>query len=173
MARHGTRMDAEPAPSNQNTVGRIVHIELDERTVLRRSPEVEQERAIAIFDLIEENAFTPVGSEGGTFHLHLSIENGRLIFDVRDTAEQPVDEISLSLMPFRQVVRDYFLICESYFDAIRHLTPSQIETIDMARRGLHDEGARFLLDRLEERVQLDSQTARRLFTLICVLHMRG
>ncbi len=173
MAQHGTHIETVPAPSNQNAVGRIVHIELDERTVPRRSAEVEQERAIAIYDLIEENSFTPTGFAEGSFRLHLSVEENRLTFDIHDSADAPLDRITLSMSSFRRVIREYFMICESYYDAIKRLTPLQIETIDMGRRGLHDEGSQLLIERLQGRVDMDFKTARRLFTLICVLHMRG
>lgn len=162
-----------PPPSNQNAVGRIVHIELDERTVVRRSAEVEHERAVAIYDLIEENAFCPVGSDLDAFRLHLSIEENRLQFDIRGADDTPVERVMLSIMPFRRIVRDYFQICESYYDAIKRLSPSQIEAIDMGRRGLHNDGSKLLMDRLSGRVEMDFNTARRLFTLICVLHIRG
>ncbi len=152
---------------------RIVHITLDERTVIRRSPEVEQERAIAVYDLLEENCFRPLEAGTGPYHLHLRIEESRLILDVRDTGEEPQAIVALPLTPFRRVVRDYFQICESYYDAIKRLSPSQIEAIDMGRRGLHNEGSSLLQDRLADRIEMDFQTARRLFTLLCVLHIRG
>jgi len=152
---------------------RIVHITLDERTVIRRSPEVEQERAIAVYDLLEENRFCPLGGGDGPFHLHLRIEENRLVLDVRNTDEGPQALLALPLTPFRRVVRDYFQICESYYDAIKRLSPSQIEAIDMGRRGLHNEGSTLLQERLGDRVAMDFQTARRLFTLLCVLHIRG
>lgn len=151
----------------------IVHISLEERTVLRRSAEVEQERAIAVYDLLEENRFRPAGGGEGPYHLHLSIEENRLIFDVRGTDEQHRVSVAMHLAPFRRVVRDYFQICESYYDAIKRLSPSQIEAIDMGRRGLHNEGSSMLRERLEGRIAVDHDTARRLFTLLCVLHIRG
>lgn len=160
-------------PSNQNAVGRIIHIELDERTVVRRSPEVEHERAVAIYDLIEENVFSPLNADCAELHLHLSIEENRLHFDIRDPAGEAVDRVVLPITPFRRVVRDYFQICESYYDAIKRLTPSQIEAIDMGRRGLHDDGSHMLMERMAGKVEMDFGTARRLFTLICVLHIRG
>ncbi len=153
---------------------RIVHIELDQRTLVSRSPEVEHERAVAIFDLLEENHFTPVGEFSGPYRIRLAIEDAnRLVFHISDEAERPQGELSLALSPFRRIIRDYFAICESYFDAIKRLTPSQIETIDMARRGLHNQGSEILKERLSARAEVDSDTARRLFTLICVLHFRG
>jgi uncharacterized protein (UPF0262 family) len=151
---------------------RIVGITLDERTVIRRNHDIEHERAVAIFDLLEENAFRPLGLEGGPFHLHLSIEENRLVLGIETPQRAPLDRVVLPLAAFKRIVRDYFLICESYFDAIRKLSPSQIEAIDMGRRGLHNEAAELLRERLADRVEIDSQTARRLFTLICVLHLR-
>jgi len=153
---------------------RIVHIELDEHTLISRSPEVEHERAVAIYDLLEENCFRPLGEYAGPYRLRLSIEDGnRLLFEINDAADRTQGAIRLGLTPFRRVIRDYFKICENYFDAIKRLTPSQIETIDMARRSVHNEGSEMLVERLAEKVELDLTTARRLFTLICVLHFRG
>ena len=153
---------------------RIVSLNLDEKTVVRRSPEVEHERAVAIFDLLEENRFAPLGHDGGPYDLRLSVEDRqRLVMDIRHEGGDPVERVTMSLTPFRRIVKDYFQICESYFDAIKRLTPSQIETIDMARRGLHNEGSEMLSERLKDKVDMDRDTARRLFTLICVLHIRG
>jgi uncharacterized protein (UPF0262 family) len=151
---------------------RIVSLNLDERSVLRRNPDVEHERAVAIFDLLEENSFAPVGHDGGPYSLTLAIEDNRLAFDIRDEAETPLDRVLLPLTGFRSVVRDYFMICESYYDAIKHASPSRLEAIDMGRRGVHNEGAELLRQRLAERVIVDLGTARRLFTLVCVLHLR-
>jgi uncharacterized protein (UPF0262 family) len=152
---------------------RIAKVTLDERTVVRRSPEVEHERAVAIFDLIEENHFAPVGDHGGPYSLHLGIEENRLVLDIRTEADDPLGKVILALSPFRRVVKDYFTVCESYYHAIKTASPSQIEAIDMGRRGLHDEGAVLLRERLAGKIELDSNTARRLFTLICVLHIRS
>jgi uncharacterized protein (UPF0262 family) len=162
-------MTDDPPP---NPAKRIVHMALDERTVVRRNPDVEHERAVAIFDLLEANHFDPVGIEGGPFHLSLGIEDNRLVFDIRDTEERPLDRYVLPLTGFRSIVKDYFMVCESYYAAIRRSTPSQIEAIDMGRRGLHNEGSELLRDRMAERIVVDFNTARRLFTLICVLHIR-
>jgi uncharacterized protein (UPF0262 family) len=151
---------------------RILRIELDERTVLRRSPEVEHERAVAIADLLDANRFAPVGHRGGPYALTLSVEEGRLAFDIAPQEGPPPPRLLLPLLPFRRVVRDYFVVCESYYDAIKHAGPGRIEAIDMARRALHDEGAEMLRARLSDRVEVDGGTARRLFTLVCVLHMR-
>ena len=152
----------------------IAQIFLDETSIIRRSPEVEQERAVAIYDLLESNHFAPTGELDGPFHLHLRVEDrSRLVLDIRTTEDLSMREVSVPLVPLRRLIRDYFQICESYYDAIKKLTPSQIETIDMARRGLHDEGSDILLERLKETVEVDFDTARRLFTLVCVLHIRG
>lgn len=156
------------------TKRRIVHVALDEKTVVRRKPEVEHERAVAIFDLLEENDFSLVEHpETGPYHLHLLIEDNRLVLDVRDPREQAIDKVVIPVTPFRSIIKDYFLICESYYNAIKRATPAQIEAIDMGRRGLHNEGSEMLRERLADKVDMDLQTARRLFTLICVLHIRG
>ena len=152
---------------------RIVDLVLDERSVVRRSPDVEHERKVAIFDLLEENRFAPVGSDGGPYVLHLSIEENRLVFDIRLESGDPHGKVLLSLTPFRKIIKDYFLICESYYDAIKTAAPAQIEAIDMGRRGLHNEGSQTLKDRLSGKIEMDFDTARRLFTLICVLHIKG
>jgi uncharacterized protein (UPF0262 family) len=151
---------------------RIVNLSLDERTVLRRNPDVEHERAVAIFDLLEENSFAPVDHDGGPYSLTLAIEDNRLAFDIRDETETALDRVLLPLTGFRSVVRDYFMICESYYDAIKHASPSRLEAIDMGRRGVHNEGAEILRQRLADKVVVDMGTARRLFTLVCVLHLR-
>jgi len=152
---------------------RIAKVTLDERTVVRRSPEVEHERAVAIFDLIEENHFAPIGDHGGPYSLHLGIEENRLVLDIRTEGDDPLGKVILALSPFRRVVKDYFTVCESYYHAIKRASPSQIEAIDMGRRGLHDEGAALLRERLSGKIDVDTNTARRLFTLICVLHIRS
>jgi uncharacterized protein (UPF0262 family) len=152
---------------------RLVKITLDEGSIGRSSPDIEHERAVAIYDLLEDNAFAPVDSEGGPYTLHLSIAENRLAFDVRREDGTPLTAHLLSLTPFRRIVKDYFLICDSYYKAIRTSTPSQIEAIDMGRRGLHNEGSELLVERLKEKIEIDFDTARRLFTLICVLHWKG
>ena len=159
-------------------MSRICHIEIDDRGLPPPTPEVEQERKVAIFDLLEDNSFSLPTNNGadkgdGPFRLALSIREKRLVFDLSAETEVKVAEFHLSLGPFRQVVKDYFQICESYFEAVKRLPPSQIEAIDMARRGIHNEGARILQERLEGKADLDIDTARRLFTLICVLHFGG
>ncbi|MBB2974421.1 UPF0262 family protein [Mesorhizobium sp. RMAD-H1] len=152
---------------------RLIDVELDE-SIGRSTPDVEHERAVAIFDLIEENSFYPVGDEvGGPYKLRLSLIESRLIFAItRESGEEVATHI-LSLAPFRRVVKDYFMICESYYQAIRSATPSKIEAIDMGRRGLHNEGSQTLKERLSGKIEVDFDTARRLFTLVCVLHWRG
>lgn len=154
---------------------RICHIEIDETGLATPTPEIEQERKVAIFDLLEENSFALPKRDGkavpdGPYRLALAIREGRLVFDITSETLDKVGEFHLSLGPFRQVVKDYFQICESYFEAVKRLPPSQIEAIDMARRGIHNEGARVLQERLEGKADVDIDTARRLFTLICVLH---
>jgi uncharacterized protein (UPF0262 family) len=154
------------------TTHRITAIDIDDRGLAPPTPEIEQERKVAIFDLLEDNSFAlPRASDApGPFHLGLAIREGRLVVSVSSEAGERVAEFHLSLGPFRQVVKDYFQICESYFEAVKRLPPSQIEAIDMARRGIHNEGARVLQERLEGKAVVDTATARRLFTLICVLH---
>ena len=150
---------------------RLCAIEIDDRALARPTPEMDQERKIAIFDLLEDNAFAiPRAAEfPGPYRLLLALREGRLVFDIASEAGPKVAEFHLSLGPFRQVVKDYFQICESYFEAVKRLPPSQIEAIDMARRGIHNEGARVLQERLKGKAVVDAATARRLFTLICAV----
>ncbi len=156
---------------------RIAHISLDEATILWRNADVEQERRVAIFDLIEENTFKPVRSAErgakGPYRLKLSVVDGRLSMEIEDDQGQPLETLLIGLARFRRPIREYFAICDSYYQAIRKATPAEIETIDMARRGIHDHAAELLLERLEGKVETDFSTARRLFTLICVLHIKG
>jgi len=157
---------------------RISHIELDDSNLPPPTPEIEQERKVAMFDLLEENSFSLPPRDDrkapdGPYRVGLSIREKRLVFSITTERGEKAAEFHLSLSPFRQVVKDYFQICESYFDAVKTLPPSQIETIDMARRGIHNEGSRILQERLEGKAELDEATARRLFTLICVLHFGG
>jgi uncharacterized protein (UPF0262 family) len=151
----------------------IAQITLDEHTVVRRNPDIEHERQVAIDDLLADNHFTPVSGIKGPFHLHLGVTENRLMLDIRDTKDQPLEQVVLPLLPFRKLVKDYFIICGSYYSAVREASPAKIEAIDMGRRGLHDEGSEKLAERLAERVAIDDNTARRLFTLLCVLHIRG
>ena len=157
---------------------RICAIAIDEHGLARPTPAIEQERKVAIFDLLEDNSFALPAREDraippGPYRLHLAIREGRLVVEIASEAADRLGEFHLSLGPFRQVVKDYFQICESYFEAVKRLPPSQIEAIDMARRGIHNEGARVLQERLEGKALVDIATARRLFTLICVLHWGG
>jgi uncharacterized protein (UPF0262 family) len=152
---------------------RIVDITLDERTVVRRSPDIEHERKVAIFDLLEQNSFSLAACRAGPYVLHLGIEENRLVFDVCDEAGVHLEKVVLPLSPFRRIVKEYFVVCESYFDAIKTASPSRIEAIDMGRRGLHNDGSTLLQERLEGKIEVDFDTARRLFTLVCVLHIRG
>ena len=156
---------------------RIKDIKLDERTIVWRNADVEQERRIAIFDLLEENHFAPQrpypDGYAGPYLLKLSVEEGRLVLAIAREDETPLETLILSLGTLRRPIRDYFAICDSYYDAIRNATPAQIETVDMARRGIHNDAAETLKSRLEGKIDLDFNTARRLFTLICVLHIRG
>ena len=150
-------------------------IKLDDRNLPSPTAEIEQERKVAIFDLLEKNTFklpekAPKRIVQGPFNLDLAINDKRLVFDLSTAAGDKLAEFHLSLSPFKQVVKDYWSICESYYDAVKNLPPGQIETIDMARRGIHNEGARILLERLEGKAEIDYDTSRRLFTLICVLH---
>lgn len=153
-------------------VFRLSDVVLDD-TIGRSTPDVEHERAVAIFDLIEENSFEPVGHKGGPYLLNLSLVEQKLVFDIRTEDGVVVATHILSLTPFRRIVKDYFMICESYYEAIRSSTPSRIEAIDMGRRGIHNEGSRTLMDRLNGKIVVDFDTARRLFTLVCVLYWRG
>ena len=155
---------------------RIATLKLDDSGLPTPTAAIEQERRVAIFDLLESNVFGVMGRDGavlvGPFHLDLSIQNHRLVFDIT-ASDGGKAAFILSLSPFRQIVRDYFQICESYFDAVKRLPPSQIEAIDMGRRGIHNEGSSLLMERLEGKIATDMSTARRLFTLICVLHFGG
>ena len=152
---------------------RLVSLRLDAASIGRAPPDVEHERAVAIYDLVEENVFRPVGQPDGPYILVLGLVEKRLVFDVRAADDTPLVTHILSLTPFRKIVKDYFLICESYHQAIRSGSPSRIEAIDMGRRGVHNEGSQFLMDRLAGKVEVDFDTARRLFTLVCALHWRG
>jgi len=158
-----------PAASKQ----RLVSVTLDEQSIGRSNEDVEHEREVAIYDLLEQNTFAPVGHSEGPYALHLSINGNRLVFDIRLTDGTPVVAHLLSLTPLRRIVKDYYLICDSYYHAIRTATPDKIEAIDMGRRAIHNEGSQILMERLKGKVAVDIDTARRLFTLICVLHWKG
>jgi uncharacterized protein (UPF0262 family) len=164
-------MTGKPHPAQRQ---RLVNVTLDEESIGRSNPDVEHERQVAIYDLIEQNIFAPEGHENeGPFTLHLSITGSRLVFDIRREDGKPVVAHLFSLTPLRRIVKDYYLICDSYYQAIRTATPDKIEAIDMGRRGIHNEGSRILMERLKGKVKVDIDTARRLFTLICVLHWKG
>jgi uncharacterized protein (UPF0262 family) len=152
---------------------RLVKVSLDDASMAAASRDAEHERAVAIYDLIEENSFAPFGHDGGPYCLALHVVENRLVFDIRTEDDAPVIAHHLSLSPFRRLVKDYFLVCESYYQAIRTSTPSQIEAIDMGRRALHNEGSELLQERLKDKIALDFDTARRLFTLLTVLHWKG
>jgi uncharacterized protein (UPF0262 family) len=152
---------------------RLVAVTLDEETIGRSNPDVEHERQVAIYDLLEQNSFAPVGHNGGPYALHLSITGNRLVFDIREEDGTPVVAHLLSLTPLRRIVKDYYTICDSYCQAIRTAPPDKIEAIDMGRRAIHNDGSQILMERLKDKVMMDMDTARRLFTLICVLHWKG
>ena len=174
-AKAGASMNDSAASSSGDY--RIAQIELDEETIIWRNADIEQERRIAIFDLIEENTFRPVRAvergAHGPYHLRLAVRDGRLLMTIGDTQDTLLEELLLGLARFRRPIREYFAICDSYYQAIRKATPAEIETIDMARRGVHNRAAELLMERLEGKVETDFATARRLFTLICVLHIKG
>lgn len=163
--------DADPSKQ------RIISVELDEGSIVWRNPDVEQERRVAIFDLIEDNKFVPQRGHpdgyAGPYRLMLRVEDGRLIFEISREDGSPLEAVILGLGRFRRPIRDYFAICDSYYQAIRSATAQQIETVDMARRALHNDAAEMLMDRLDGKIAVDFDTARRLFTLICVLHIKG
>ena len=150
---------------------RIIDVQLDTRTIIWRNADVEQERRIAIFDLLEENHFAPAGHDG-PFRVVLRVEDGRVAIDIQTADGTPLDTVRLGLARFRRPIRDYFAICDSYFQAVRAATPAQIETVDMARRAIHNDAAELLRDCLQGKIEVDFDTARRLFTLICVLHIK-
>jgi uncharacterized protein (UPF0262 family) len=152
---------------------RLVKVTLDEGSIGRSDADVEHERAVAIYDLLEHNSFAPIGHDGGPYWLHIAVVSNRLVLEVRATDQSPVVTHHLSLTPLKRIVKDYFMICDSYYQAIRASTPSQIEAIDMGRRALHNEGSELLIERLKDKIGIDFDTARRLFTLITVLHWKG
>lgn len=155
---------------------RLIAVNLDDRTIVWRSADIEQERKIAIYDLLEENMFDPAkeydSGYGGPFKLDLRVTEGRLAFDIADEDGVSLETIVLALSPLRKLIREYFAVCDSYFKAIKSATPSQIEAIDMGRRGIHNEASEILQERLAGKIDIDFKTARRLFTLVCVLHIR-
>jgi uncharacterized protein (UPF0262 family) len=165
---------AKPPPKTPPAAKqRLVAVTLDEETIGRSNPDIEHERQVAIYDLLEQNSFAPVGDDNGPYALHLSINGNRLVFDIRTKDGAPVIAHLLSLTPLRRIAKDYFTVCDSYYEAIRTATPDKIEALDMGRRSIHNDGSRVLMERLKDKVRLDNDTARRLFTLICVLHWKG
>src|SRR5581483_6669153 len=160
-------------PANKTKTGRLVAVTLDEASLGTPNDDVEHERRVAIYDLIEENSFRPTGHDGGPYALQIGISGNRLVFDIRLADGTPVIAHMLSMAPFRRIVKDYFTVCDSYYAAIRTATPDRIEALDMGRRGLHDEGSELVIERLKRKVEIDFDTARRLFTLITVLHWKG
>jgi len=173
-----------PAPSRSVSIrsgpsvdgaaqNRLMSVTLDENSIGRGSADQEHERAIAVYDLIEENSFALVGHNGGPYALAISLVDAKLVFDIRDESGASVVTHILSLTPFKRILKDYFMVCDAYYSAIRTATPSRIEAIDMGRRGLHNEGAQLLLERLKGKIDCDQDTARRLFTLITALHWKG
>ena len=158
------------------TSRKLIDVTLDQSTVVRWTADVEHERRIAIFDLLEDNSFHLLKSADNTYEgpykLHLGTIEGRLQFDVKNTDDQILMSFRLAMTPFRRIIREYFAICDSYYEAIKSSSPSQIEAIDMGRRGLHNEGSTLLMERLDGKLEIDMLTARRLFTLVCVLHLK-
>ena len=152
---------------------RVVAVTIDKASIGRAGLDVEFERAVAIDDLIEENSFAPLDHAGGPYALHLRMADNRLVFDIRLADDTPIVMHLLSLTPFNRVVKDYFMVCDSYYVAIKTATPDRVEALDMGRRALHDEGASLLRERIKHRVAIDFNTARRLFTLVCALHWKG
>ena len=161
--------DGRTAPAARH----LIKVTLDEASIGQSNPDVEHERAVALYDLLEVNVFLPSGHDDGPFELTLAIVDKRLVFDIRRPDGEPVIAHHLSLTPLRRVVKDYFMICDSYYQAIKTASPNQIEAIDMGRRALHNEASELLMERLKDKIDLDGDTARRLFTLICVLHWKG
>jgi uncharacterized protein (UPF0262 family) len=159
---------AEPLPRQ-----RLYAITLDSASIRRATPHVEHEREVALYDLLEANSFSLSGHDGGPYRLVLAVVEDRLVFSIGDESSEQLMTHVLSLTPFRRIVRDYFTVCESYYQAIRTSPPSKIQAIDMGRRGLHDDGSRLLVERLKGKIIVDHDTARRLFTLLCALHWKG
>jgi uncharacterized protein (UPF0262 family) len=163
----------EGDPREDGAAGRLIAVDLDPDSIVRSGPDVEHERAAAIYDLLEDNVFHPVGFPPGEYRLRLSLVDNRLVFAVFDEGDKEVVTHILSLSPLRRIMRDYFIVCDSYYSAIRTSTAAQIEALDMGRRSLHDEGSAILRQRLDGKLTVDSETARRLFTLVCALHWKG
>jgi uncharacterized protein (UPF0262 family) len=160
-------------PVDPNSKARLVAITLDEASIGRATSNIEHEREVAIFDILESNKFELEGRDGGPYELNLGLVEDRLVFAVAQQGADDTFTVVLSLTPLRRLIKDYFIVCESYYEAIRTAPPSRIQSIDMGRKALHDEGSRVLLDRLKGKISVDGDTARRLFTLICALHWKG
>ncbi len=164
----------DPKTTDTSASAKLIEVTLDAASIARVDPKIDHERQVAIFDILESNSFQLKGYETkGPFRLHLSLDDDRLLFDVADEAELPLDRHEMSLMPFRRILKDYFLVLESYYQAVSDSQPAKIEAIDMGRRGLHDEGSQILLERLGDKFVIDFATARRLFTLLAALHWKG
>lgn len=163
-------MTAPPAPPTRK---RLVTVTLDEASIGRGSPDQEHERAVAIYDLLEKNSFAPAGHDGGPYELAISLVDGKLCFAIREAGTDAGLTHLLSLTPLRRYIRDYRMVCDSYYEAIRTASPAQIEAIDMGRRGMHNEAAEALMERLKDKIAVDFDTARRLFTLVFALHWKG
>jgi uncharacterized protein (UPF0262 family) len=163
----------EPPEFDPNSKSRLIAIKLDEGSIRRGNTSIEHEREVAIFDILEANSFVLEGRDDGPYSLELSIVEDRLVFAVGHQGEGDTFTFVLSLTPLRRIMKDYFIVCESYYQAIRTQPPSRIQAIDMGRRALHDEGSRALVERLKGKITLDKDTSRRLFTLICALHWKG
>ncbi len=168
-------MTDDPTPEDRDPANpdRLTAITLDENSIRRSSPSIEHEREVAIYDILDANSFALVGRGDGPYTLHLAVAEDRLVLTVGNASTEMLVTHVLSLSPLRRIVRDYFIVCETYYQAIRTAPPSRIQAIDMGRRGLHDEGSRLLAERLDGKISLDHMTARRLFTLICALHWKG
>ena len=160
-------------PVDPNSKARLVAINLDEASIGRANRNIEHEREVAIYDILESNKFELEGREGGPYVLNLGLIEDRLVFAVAQQGGDDTFTVVLSLTPLRRIIKDYFIVCESYYEAIRAAPPSRIQSIDMGRKALHDEGSRVLLERLKGKISVDGDTARRLFTLICALHWKG
>jgi uncharacterized protein (UPF0262 family) len=163
----------EPPESAANPKARLTQITLDSASIKRATSGIEHEREVAIFDILESNFFSLEGREEGPYTLNLAIAEDRLVLQVGQAESEGVFTVVLSLTPLRRIMKDYFIVCESYYQAIRTAPPSRIQAIDMGRRTLHDEGSQVLLERLKGKITVDNDTARRLFTLICALHWKG
>lgn len=163
---------SEFAPTKTSR-SRLYEINLDQASIAHKNTNVEHEREVAIFDILESNEFKVVGHDAGPYRLGLSIVEDRLVFRVGNEDQDELFVHNLALQPFKKIIKDYFLVCDSYYEAIRSAPPSKIQAIDVGRRGLHDEGSRLLSERLDGKIDVDFDTSRRLFTLLCALHWKG